>query len=144
MYCYCRTDRSLYLYSVKWSNVCFCSSWVLKTGFCVCDRTAFLFSSLWVLYDALTRARTYSCEICLRASACMQANVRALYISFSQWLLFSCIRRLRAVERFQTVNRQKWFGTSAIQGPWKCTHSLAQLVERGIPAWQISTQNVSW
>lgn len=66
--------------------------------------------------------------------ACASECVHTSYILFSRWFLFSGIHNLSAVERLDTVSGEKSLGTLAIQGLWKCTHSLAQLVPKGVPA----------
>lgn len=76
-------------------------------------------------------------------SVCTRANVCALHPLCSQRFLFNSIQTVRAVERLESAGRQQSFGTSAIWGPWKYTHSLVQLAPKEVPAWQISTQNVS-
>lgn len=76
-------------------------------------------------------------------SAPLCANVCALNPIFSQRFLFSSFHTVRAEERLERAGRQKSSGTAVIRGPWKCTHSLAQLAPKGVPSRQISTQNVS-
>lgn len=85
----------------------------------------------------ISRARKYFCKTCVCVCVCRRACALGAYTSYfhSGWyFFFSCIHNSRAVSGLVTASRQKPFGTSAIQGPWKCTHSLAQLVPKGVPA----------
>ena len=71
------------------------------------------------------------CEICLSASVC---KCVCFAPACSQRFLFNSIQTVRAVERLESAGRQQSFGTSVIRGPWKCTHSLAQLAPKEVPA----------
>lgn len=105
---------------------------------CFCSICLLLHS-----WNKIPGACIHFCEICLSAPVCMRANVCALHPLCSQQFLFNSIQTVRVVERLESAGRQQSFGTSVIRGPWKCTHSLAQLAPKEVPAWQISTKNVS-
>lgn len=79
-----------------------------------------------------------SAPLCARVCA----NVCALHPLFSQRLLFTSVHTERE-ERLERAGRRNSSGTAVIRGPWKCTHSLAQLAPKGVPSRQIRTQNVS-
>lgn len=141
--------RSSYCYFPK--NKIKCLSFLYFFVFWRCRQATITFYFKELLQSG--EQRCIAVQPCLCSSVCVAKCVcgsRCSCILFSQWLafLFSSTRSSRAVECLETASKQKSFRNSAIQGLWKCTHSLAQLVpplqKKGVPAWQISTQNVSW